>query len=239
MIRKLLLIVMFFALAQGAMAQSSAPASKSKMSVDWLQPFNGVKINGPMYVEFFGVDSDDEMKLSYGSNPSTPSRVKAVVDKNGVLNIKEKTSRDQVDTTRIQIYYKELKNLEVNQAVVKFMSGAVKEPMMDVAISGGASVDMEFDVEDLVATVSGKCDVQFSGRARYFDITVSSGRVDASALHTMSSIVDASSNAWVWVDAYERFECNVVSAKVRYSGEPTYVRTQTSPFGGAVIAVEE
>ncbi len=240
MIKKVVMVALMVMVGLSAMAQSeSTTPSKSKMSVDWLQSFRGVKISGPMYVEFIGVDSDKEMKLSYGSNPSTPSRVKAVVDKNGILNIREKTSRNQVDTTRIQIYYKELKNLEVSQAVVSFTGGAVEEPMMDIALSGGAKINMELEVDDLVVTVSGKCDATFSGEARYFDLTVSSGRVDASQMETMSARVDASSNAWVWVSSYERFECNAISAKVRYSGKPIYTRTQISPFGGAIIAVEE
>ncbi len=238
--KKIALLAATALLSWGAAAQQDRESEAQRggsVSVDWMQPFSGVAIDGPMRVKFVRVTGDEPMKISYDTRSSAASRVKASVDKAGVLNIREKSSREQVDTTHVTVYYRRLERLTVAEAEVSFAQPIV-EPMVDVSFSGGARVDAAFDVRDLVMNVTGKCRISLSGAARYFDLTVSTALVDAFALKTMSARVDASHGAVANVQVDERLEAYAASAKVYYTGAPEIVRGETSAFGGDIVAYD-
>lgn len=238
--KKIALLVAMALLVRGAAAQVQNVESQrgSSVSLLSLQPFTGVAVDGPVRVEFLRAAEDQSVQIAYDTKSSTGSRLKASVDKEGVLVIREKNSRDRIDTTEVKVYYRTLESLSVSEAEVRFRE-PVTEPMIDVSFSGGARVEAAFDVRDLVVNVTGKCRIVLNGAARYFDLKVSTAEVDASALKTMSARVDASHGAVVRVQADERLEAYAASAKVRYAGDPEIVRGETSALGGEIIAAGE
>lgn len=238
--KKIILIFAASILCMAAAAQEpdSVRHRGGSVSVDWLQPFTGVSVTGPMRVNFVHVAEGEPMKISYDTKSNTTSRVKASVDRNGVLNIVEKRALEAADTTEVTVCYRTLESLTVNGAEVHFEQ-PVACPMLDVRFSGGARADVAFAVYDLVMTVTGKCRIALSGEARYFDLTVSTAWIDASALTTMSAHVDASHGASVRVQATERLEVYADSARVYYVGQPEVLRGETALFGGDIKPISE
>ena len=236
-------ITLFFALlllssAAAAQPRDSVELRGGSVALDWMQPFSGVSVSGPMRVTFVRVGEDRSMRVSYDAGAGADSRVKASVDRDGVLSLREKSPRGAADTTEVTICYRRLECLSVDGAAVRFEQ-PVTEPMIDVRFSGGARAEVAFDVRDLVMTVTGKCDLVLSGRARYFDLTVSTARVDAGRLETMSARVDASHGAAVEVSAEERLEAYAASARIRYAGQPEILRGETSLMGGEIVPADQ
>lgn len=234
----LLFAVLSLCTAVMAQEQDSLQRRGGSVAVDWMQPFTGVSVSGPMRVKFVRVAEGQPMKFSYDTKSSAASRVKASVDKYGVLNISEKNTREAADTTEVTVWYRTLESLTIDGAEVRFEQ-PVAEPMLDVRFSGGARAEVAFDVRDLVMEVTGKCRVVLQGSARYFDLTASTARIDASALTAMSARVDASHGASVRVRATERLEAYAASARVCYVGQPEILRGETSLFGGDILPLEE
>lgn len=221
----------------GAAAQPADSVSLRKggsLNMEWMQPFGGVTVDGPMRVVLTRVGEDEPTKIAYDTRSSLDSRVKASVDKYGILTLREKNAREKIDTTEVRVYYHTLESLSADGARVSFTE-PVTEPMLDLAVSGGACVEAELDVRDLVLNVTGKSEVVLKGRARYLTLTVSTARVDASALQPLSTRVDASHGARVNVWADERLEAYAASAKIQFGGKPEIVRAETSTFGGEIV----
>ena len=224
----------------GAAAQPADSVSLRKggsLNMEWMQPFSGVAVDGPMRVVLTRIGEDEPTKIAYDTRSSLDSRVKASVDKYGILTLREKNSREKIDTTEVRVYYRTLATLSAAGARVSFTE-PVTEPMVDLSVSGGARVEAELDVRDLVLNVTGKSEVVLKGQSRYLTLTVSTARIDASGLHTLSTRVDASHGAQVDVVADERFEANAASAKIRFGGKPEIVRAETSTFGGEIVEAE-
>lgn len=234
----LFLAVLLLGTAAAAQSRDSVQLRGGSASVDWMQPFSGVSISGPMRVTFVRAGEDGAMRVSYDARSNAASRVKVSVDRDGVLNLREKSSREAADTTEVTICYRVLESLSVDGAEVRFEQ-PVTEPMIDVRFSGGARADLAFDVRDLVMNVTGKCRLALSGSARYFDLTVSTARVDAGRLTTMSARVDASHGAAVEVCAEERLEAYAASSRIRYVGQPEILRGETALFGGEIVSSDE
>ncbi len=238
--KKIALLAAITLLSWGAAAQQEQKSEAQRggsVSLDWMQPFSGASIDGPMRVKFVRVNEGEPMRISYDNQASATSRVKVSVDKDGVLNIREKGMREQIDTTCVIVYYRRMERLTVAEAQVSF-DQPILEPMIDASFSGGARVDAAFDARDVVMNVTGKCRITLSGEARYFDLRVSTATVDAFALKTMSTRVDVSHGAVANVQAEERLEAYAASAKVYYTGTPEIVRGETSTFGGDIVAYD-
>lgn len=236
-------ITLFFALlllvsAARAQVCDTVQQRGGSVQIGSMQPFSGVSVSGPMRVNFVRVADDQSLKILYDTKANTASRVKVSVDADGVLNLREKSGREVVDTTEVTICYRVLESLSIDGAEARFEQ-PVTEPMLDVRFSGGARADVTFDVRDLVMTVTGKCSVVLRGQARYFDLTVSTARIDAAGMEAMSARVDASHGASVRVCAEERLEARASSARILYVGQPEILRGETALFGGEILSAEE
>ncbi len=217
-------------------ASSESTPERESLTLDWLQPFSGVDIKGPVKVEFVRLPSGEPTRITYISAKGSEGRINAKVDKQGILRIREKASKEQRDSTRITIHYTTLDGVVLRGANAHF-TGTIEEAMFDLTLLSGARADASLAVKDLLLEVEGKSEVTLRGEARYLTLKTSgSTRVDGSMLHTMAAHVKAESKAWVWVDVSERLEAYVTSSKVRYGGYPQWVRGETI-MGGALIAV--
>lgn len=112
-------------------------------------------------------------------------------------------------------------------------------PHPDMSVTGGAIVTIDVQALDTFIECTGKSSLVIGGSSRYFKLNVSTAKVEAWKLDTVSSIVDASHGADVRVRASERLEAvTSTSAKVFYRGNPEIVRGKTSLFGGEIILVD-
>ena len=112
--------------------------------------------------------------------------------------------------------------------------------MLDLAVSGGATVRAKLDLHDMAVDVTGRSSVVLEGQTRYMALKVSTAKFDAMALKSMSTIVDASHGAEVSLYVTERLQAETsTSANISYKGKPTIVRSHSSLFGGAITSVEK
>lgn len=224
--------------ANGGVAQASnTPVSVPK--TDWLAPFTKVVVDGPIIINFKRVSSAEELKVVYDTKGSLASRFRAVVDKNGVLNISERfDSKQSAPTTEVTLYYKELDNIKIAHSTATFAE-PVKATTLDVLVSGGAVVTLPIDTLDAVVECTGSSRMVLSGRSRYFKIDVSTAKINAFELETVSLNVNASHGAELKAMVMERLEAvTSTSAKLFYKGKPQIVRNRNSLFGGDIVAMD-
>ncbi len=219
--------------------QKPAPAPVVSMpETDMLYGFNRLEIDGKMNVRLKRVGEGETVRIVYDTKGWTTSKFKASVDKEGLLRIEEKIDPKRESITDVTLYYDELIDVKIAHAKAVFDS-TIDARVFDLAVTSGAVVSMNVESLDMAAVSTGKSSLSLSGASRYFKLTVSTAKVDASALQTVSTIVDASHSAEVRVTASERLEAETsTSAKVLYRGRPEIVRGRTSLFGGDIISLD-
>lgn len=211
-------------------------SSEEPASTDWLPAFTRVAIDGPMKVRFVKIPKTEGPRIAYDTKGFYTSRFKAEVDKNGCLRIGERTDAKRKSTTEVTVYYHTIENLSAARADLTFAE-PLDTPVIDVSFSSGATVDLPLDVLDLKLDITGKCRITLTGKARYLDLAVSTGKLDAEGLTVMSAAVSAVQGAEVRLDVTERLQAEAAgSSSIFYKGEPVVVRGRTSVFGGEIIS---
>lgn len=205
---------------------------------DWLPEFNKVSVSGPMYIIFKKVASAEEAKIVYDTKGSATSRFRAAVNKNGVLQISERFDSKTTLVTDVTVYYVALDDIKIDHATATFAE-PLTGTLLDVVVSGGAIVTMSVDVLDMFVECTGKSAIKLGGSSRYFKLNVSTAHIDAQPLKTVSSDVNASHGAEVYLSVEERLEAvTSTSAKLYYKGSPAILRNRNSLFGGEIAPVK-
>ena len=214
-----------------------ATAQNSSRS-EWMPEFTAVKVSAAIEIKFIKTDPSEAPRIVYDTKGAEDTKFKAAVDKKGLLTISEKIMRDTRSQTVVEVYYHSIESLEVSDAYVEF-DKPIKEKMMRIDISGGGKMSADVDIVDLEVGVSGKnTRIKLTGKARYVEISASSGMLDASGLEAMS--VDAVSNygAGVAVRVTERLKASAsTSGTISYRGNPTVIKGRASVLGGSVKEV--
>ena len=222
----------------------SAPAANSAVEqvvsmpkTDWLQPFGGVKIDGPMNVVLKRVGTVEESKITYDTKGNITSKFKFELDKNGILVVSERVDPKRTTVTDVIIYYHTLSEVKVARAKVEF-EDKIENKMFDLHVSSGAMVSLTLKTFDLAAECTGPSRVTLKGEAKYLTMRASTAKVDASDFSTVSSIIDVAHSAEVRVMVSERLECTTsTGARLLYKGKPTILRDHSMIFGGDIINV--
>lgn len=211
------------------------PAPRS----EWLGSFNGISVNGVMHVHLIKQSSAEGPRIVYDTRGEASPRFKAAVDKYGILRIEEPADPKRTTVTEVTVYCNDISSLNVAAADLSFDT-PVQGKMFDLYVSGGASVRGCFEVADLAVEATGRSSVVIEGSARYMTLNISTAKFDGSALHTVSSIIDASHGAEVRIAVAERIEASTsTSAQISYTGRPDIVRCRTTMFGGEITAAGE
>ena len=233
--QNLFLLLIFSIFTLSLRAQTAATPKPNTITLDWPQPFSGVAVKGPLKVNFVRLQPGEECKVTYTTTRDPEHRLQAKVDKLGVLRIHEKSLKGAVDTTRVTVYYTSLEMVELREAEGRF-SSVVEEAMFDLTLLDGARAKASLLVQDLLVRAEGKSKLALNGEARYMTLKTSgSTHIDASKLRTMASYVKAEGKAWVFIEVSERLEAYLSSSKLRYSGNPQWVRGETS-FGSLLTS---
>jgi hypothetical protein len=206
---------------------------------EWIGMFDKINIVGHMQVTLIRMADGDEPRIYFDTKGSTTTKFKAEIDKKGVLNIIETVDDKRTTTTEVKVYFKDISSLSVAGANVA-IEGTFERQMFDVSVSGGATLQANVDILDMSMIVTGCSSVVIKGASRYLGLEVSTAKIDASALQTMSTIVDASHGAEVSLFVTERLEATTsTSAKVSYKGDPMLVRSHSALFGGAITPINK
>ena len=219
---------------------TSAQSSVSLPKTDYLAPFEKIAVSGPIVVKFCRVTNPDDIKIVYDTKNNIASRFRAQIDRNGVLHLTDRFDTKQFPvTTDVTVYHTSLKDISINQATASFDS-ALDSRILDLSVSGGAVVTATIHTLDTYVECTGKSLLKLDGDSRYFKIAVSTAKVDAFKLSTVSLDVNASHNAEVRCTVTERLEAvTSTSAKLLYKGNPEIIRNRNTMFGGDILAIEE
>ena len=227
MMKKTMFLLCALLCGSAAYAQNNTVAGSAA-----TQHYTALSVSGPIRAQLIRVAAGEAESVVFDS-PESGARVKSTCE-NGQLTLRAPKS---VDTVGLRIYYRELDMLDINGADVR-LANAVTEPMFDLTVSGGVTFEAEFDVRDLKVEVTGKSLLKLTGRARYFDLTVSTAEVKARGLEVMAATVEASHNAEVRLHVTERLVANAALSMIRYEGTPEIVRGETSLLGGDILPFE-
>lgn len=219
---------------------TTAQPTVSVPKTDYLAPFEKIAVSGPIVVKFCRVENPDDIKIVYDTKNNIASRFRAQVDRYGVLHLSDRFDTKQFPvTTDVTVYHTMLNEISINQATATFDS-ALESRILDLSVSGGAVVTATIHTLDTYVECTGKSLLKLDGDSRYFKIVVSTAKVDAFKLSTVSLDVNASHNAEVRFTVTERLEAvTSTSAKLLYKGTPEIIRNRNSMFGGDILAIEE
>ena len=218
--------------AQDAGEAQSAAAAKS----EWLPSFTTLVIDAPLDIRLIRVPDTEAPKIVYDTKGSYTSKFKAAV-KDRVLRITERPESRRPDRTEVTVYYNDLHKVTINDATAVF-ADTLSSKMHDMTIGGAATVTAALDFADLCLDISGKSNVTLTGKARYLRLYISSAKLDASGLETMSAEVNAQSGAIATLWVTDRFEGKTsTNAKIFYKGDPSVVRGGAKFLGGDITHI--
>lgn len=233
--KKLFFSIVMIAAALGVRAQQTAPAAAEKS--EWLPAFTRVEASGAFDVVFERVPDSEAPKIVYDTKGSYTTKFRAEV-KDRVLHIRERIDSRRPERTQVRVCYNTLSSFALTDAKAS-LADTLRQSLLDVALSGGASLEGSLEVQDLDMSVSDKASALLGGSARYLTLQASGGQVNAAELETMSARVSAQSNAEVRVWVTDRLEARTsTGAVLRYRGEPAIVRTALKFMGGEIKPLE-
>lgn len=233
--KKLFFSIVMIAAALGARAQQTAPAAAEKS--EWLPAFTRVEASGAFDVVFERVPDSEAPKIVYDTKGSYTTKFRAEV-KDRVLHIRERIDSRRPERTQVRVCYNTLSSFALTDAKAS-LADTLRQSLLDVALSGGASLEGVLEVQDLDMSVSDKASALLGGSARYLTLQASGGQVNAAELETMSARVSAQSNAEVRVWVTDRLEARTsTGAVLRYKGEPAIIRTSQKFMAGEIKPLE-
>lgn len=204
---------------------------------EYLAPFSRVVIDGPIDLVFKQVRNDDELKVVYDTKGNLSSRFKAVIDKQGTLQISERLDSKTTTRTAVTVYYKSLNDIRIAHATATF-ENPITGTMADLSLQNGAKLSIEVNTTDIAIECTGRSTLDIKGITRYLKLNTTTSYINGFELISTAASVTASHNAEVKITVAERLESAMsTSAKLLYKGHPTIIRSQNSLFGGDVIEV--
>lgn len=216
---------------------AATTVAASAPQTSWLNPFDKVKIDGPMNVVFKKTDAPNSAKIIYDTKGSISSKFKFNIDKKGVLTVSEKSEAKRTTVTDVTIYYHSLRDLKIAHAKATFDT-SIESTMFDIVVSGGATVTLDINALDIAVECTGASRLTLSGATKYLTMRASTAKVNCSDLSTVCLIIDASNSAEVRLDVSEKLEATTTtSAKVFYKGRPIILRDHSTFFGGDIINI--
>lgn len=227
--------------AGGAAAAQLAPeiAAASGERMEWLPSFGGISIEGLFRVRLVRVAADQAPRIVYDTKGVYDSGFKYKVDKNKMLTVSERIGNREKSATDVTVYYHTLDEIRIRGAEVSF-DEPVEGALVRCVVSGGALLRTAFDVKDLSLELTGRSVAVLSGAVRYGDLSVSTGRLDASAATFMSLRIEVSNKAEATVAAPERLEASFATkGRLVCVGRPELLHLSNALIGGEIVFEEE
>ena len=234
--KKLILSAAALLAAFVAPVRAEAPQTDAETAPrsEWLAPFTAVEIAAEADVVFIRVPDTEAPRVVYDTKSLDNARFRAVV-RNRKLSISERTGMRRAERTSVRVYYNTLTAISLSDAAATFEE-ELAAPLLDLQISGRASLTAQIAAQDLDMDLSGESTARLTGSVRYLTLAASTGEVDASEL---AARVEASNGAQVRLQVADRLEATTsTKATIRYKGTPAVLRCGTR-FAGGTISAEE
>ncbi len=221
---------------QGEAAADGAVLPESRPIKEFLSTFTAIKVDAPIELTLIKLSGDESPYIVFDTKGVYTSKFTAEVDsKTKTLKISERNDPKRESVTEVKVYFRELTDINISRANTK-VEGVLSSQLMDIYISNDANFAAEVDVLDLVMFASGKSRVVVTGNTHYQTADISTAEYDGSALSSISTVVEASHNATVKVNAVERLQAKTsTGGKILYYSQPVILRSEVTMFGGEII----
>lgn len=221
---------------QGEAAADGAVLPESRPIKEFLSTFTAIKVDAPIELTLIKLSGDESPYIVFDTKGVYTSKFTAEVDsKTKTLKISERNDPKRESVTEVKVYFRELTDINISRANTK-VEGVLSSQLMDIYISNDANFAVEVDVLDLVMFASGKSRVVVTGNTHYQTADISTAEYDGSALSSISTVVEASHNATVKVNAVERLQAKTsTGGKILYYSQPVILRSEVTMFGGEII----
>lgn len=205
------------------------------VSTQNLSDFNKIELTGRLQVELV---QGDEASVEITLNNAEDKKLDWGI-KNGVLSVRLKPGGGSSANADVKITYKDLVGLKVSSANVA-VTNTIESPMLDMDISGGATVKADVDLNDLKVTAGGNSVLDLSGETKYYNLAANTkATVDSRSMKAENVVVKAATAASVYVYSSERIEITAATTStVFYKGTPEIVRQKNS-LGGEIHSIGE
>lgn len=237
--KKLILSAAALLAAFVAPVRAEAPQTDAETAPrsEWLAPFTAVEVAAEADVVFIRVPDTEAPRVVYDTKGLDNARFRAVV-RNRKLSISERTGLRRAERTSVRVYYNTLTAISLSDAAATFEE-ELAAPLLDLQISGRASLTAQIAAQDLDMDLSGQSTARLTGSVRYLTLAASTGEVDASGLAVTAARIEASNGAQVRLQVADRLEATTsTKATIRYKGTPAVLRCGTR-FAGGTISAEE
>lgn len=217
-----------------AQADSTETGARS----EWLPLFTAVVVDAPVDIRFVEVPDTEAPKIVYDTKGSYTTKFRAEV-RDKVLRISERRDARRAERTTVTVCYNALERVSIMEASATF-DGPLKATLLDLTVGEGAHLTAALEVQDLQMELTGPSEAELSGGARYLSLFISTGKVEASTLESMSVRVNATSSghASLWVT--DRFEAKTsTGGTIAYKGDPTILITGEKFMGGSISRLGE
>lgn len=221
---------------QGEATADGVVLPESRPIKEFLSTFTAIKVDAPIELTLIKLSGDESPYIVFDTKGVYTSKFTAEVDsKTKTLKISERNDPKRESVTEVKVYFRELTDINISRANTK-VEGVLSSQLMDIYISNDANFAAEVDVLDLVMFASGKSRVVVTGNTHYQTADISTAEYDGSALSSISTVVEASHNATVKVNAVERLQAKTsTGGKILYYSQPVILRSEVTMFGGEII----
>lgn len=221
---------------QGEAAVDGAVLPESRPIKEFLSTFTAIKVDAPIELTLIKLSGDESPYIVFDTKGVYTSKFTAEVDsKTKTLEISERNDPKRESVTEVKVYFRELTDINISRANTK-VEGVLSSQLMDIYISNDANFVAEVDVLDLVMFASGKSRVVVTGNTHYQTADISTAEYDGSSLSSISTVIEASHNATVKVNAVERLQAKTsTGGKILYYSQPVILRSEVTMFGGEII----
>lgn len=231
--RFLLTIVALLSLTQLS-AQIEMTTTSSSPIKQWTGEFNTIDVDAPIKLKLKKCNENQGSYIIYDTKGDYTSKFTAEVNKDKVLKIRERSDSKRETITEVEVYYDTLTDIRIAKADAT-IEGVLVAELLDIDISNNAHFIAQIETKDLIINITGKCCVTLSGNSLYQTASVSTAEYNALNLSSVSTVVSASHNASVKVDATQRLQAETATGgTIGYKSLPEILRIYIPLFGGEI-----
>ena len=195
-----------------------------------LEDFDELKVFDQLNVTL--IQSDENKVVVTGKNESSFE----AVNKNGVLKLRMTLTKIlSGDATKVTLYFKNLKSIDVNEGSIVSSKHVFKQTTMELSSQEAAKIDLDLDVENATIKIYSGGIVSVRGKAvTQKTIINSGGNFHAKDLITSQTLVSVSAGGSADVHATTLVNAKVnAGGSISIYGKPKEIKQET--FAGGTI----
>ena len=195
-----------------------------------LEDFDELKVFDQLNVTL--IQSDENKVVVTGKNESSFE----AVNKNGVLKLRMTLTKIlSGDATKVTLYFKNLKSIDVNEGSIVSSKHVFKQTTMELSSQEAAKIDLDLDVENATIKIYSGGIVSVRGKAVTQKTIINSGGIfHAKDLITSQTLVSVSAGGSADVHATTLVNAKVnTGGSISIYGKPKEIKQET--FAGGTI----